>query len=123
MFYPDDVKYTRDHTWALIDGDTAKIGITDFAQDMFGEMLYIGLPEVGTRLTVGDVLAEIEAFDTNTDILSPLSGEVISVNDNLEDSPELLNEDPYGAWIVEIELSDPDEADDLIDADEYEELL
>ena len=123
MFYPDDVKYTKDHIWALIDGDSARIGITDYAQDMYGELLYIGLPEVGTRLCAGDVLAEIEASDTNTDIICPLSGEVVSVNDDLEDSPELINEDPYGAWIVEIEMSDPDESDDLIEADEYEELL
>ncbi|MBR3004127.1 MAG: glycine cleavage system protein GcvH [Lachnospiraceae bacterium] len=123
MYNPDDVKYSSEHTWAQIEGDTARIGITDYGQECMGDVLYIDFPNVGVNIGAGEVLLEIETSDTGQTVYSPLSGEVTAINRDVDDSPELINEDPYGAWIVEMILSDPDEEDDLMDADEYEEYL
>ena len=123
MFYPNDILYSREHTWALVDGDTDKIGITDYAQDQMGEIFSIELPEEGGQFSAGDVLCEVESSSSFSEIICPLSGDVIAVNEELIDSPELMNDDPYTNWIVELQLSDTDEIEDLIDADEYEENL
>ena len=123
MLFPNDVMYTKDHVWVLIEGNTAKVGITDYAQDQMGSASLIDLPEVGNQIEAGEVLAEIEASLENAEVICPLSGEVVEVNEELDYSPEMLNDDPYGTWIAELALSDPEEAEDLIDADEYEDYV
>ena len=120
MEYPNYIKYTREHVWVLVEENTAKIGVTDYAQDQLGDILYVDLPEIDTVLSAGDVFTELESSKTTTEVPTPISGEVINVNEDLDDSPELINDDPYGAWIVEISISDPDELEELLSADEYE---
>ena len=122
--YPDDLKYHAEHDWARIDGDTATIGITWFAQDQLGEVVYFDPPEVGSTLTKDQPYAEIESVKAVSDVVAPLSGEITEVNEGLSDSPEKVNEDPYGdGWLVKVKLSDVSEVDDLMDASTYEESL
>ena len=122
--YPDDLRYHAEHDWARIDGDTATLGITWFAQDQLGELVYFDAPEVGATISKDQPYAEIESVKAVSDVIAPLSGEVTEVNDALSDSPEKVNEDPYGdGWLVRIKLSDPSEADDLMDASTYEGSL
>jgi glycine cleavage system H protein len=122
--YPDDVKYHAEHDWARIDGDIATLGITWFAQDQLGEVVYFDPPAVGSALTKDQPYAEIESVKAVSDVVAPLSGEVTEVNEGLSDSPEKVNEDPYGdGWLVKIKLSDTSEVDDLMDASTYEGTL
>ena len=122
--YPDDVKYHAEHDWARIDGDSATLGITWFAQDQLGEVVYFDPPAVGSALTKDQPYAEIESVKAVSDVVAPLSGEVTEVNEGLSDSPEKVNEDPYGdGWLVKIKLSDTSEVDDLMDASTYEGSL
>ena len=122
--YPDDLRYHAEHDWARIDGETATLGITWYAQDQLGELVYFDAPEGGATVSKDQPYAEIESVKAVSDVIAPLSGEVTEVNDALSDSPEKVNEDPYGdGWLVRIKLSDPSEADDLMDASTYEGSL
>jgi glycine cleavage system H protein len=122
--YPSDLKYHADHDWARIDGDTATFGITWYAQDQLGEVVFFDPPAVGTTVTKDQPYAEVESVKAVSDVIAPLSGEVTEVNEGLSGSPESVNDDPYGeGWMVRVRLSDPSEVDDLMDADTYEESL
>ena len=110
-----DIKYTKDHAWVKIDGDTAKIGITPYAAEQLGDIVFVDLPEEGETFT------EIESSKTASEVSSPVSGEIISVNEALDDDPESINEDALSAWIVEVKLSD-DDTSDLLDSSEYDSL-
>ncbi|MFZ5906658.1 MAG: glycine cleavage system protein GcvH [Nitrospirota bacterium] len=117
---PDDLKFHREHTWVKITGRKATIGITDYAQDALGDIVYIDLPEVDSDIDANSEIGEIESTKATSSIISPVSGKVHEVNEDLSESPEILNEDPYGkGWIAVIELDDPSAADDLMDASEY----
>ncbi|MGE5636783.1 MAG: glycine cleavage system protein GcvH [Nocardioidaceae bacterium] len=122
--YPDDLKYHSEHDWARIDGDEATFGITWFAQDALGELVFFDPPELGTTLVKDEPYAEVESVKAVSDVFAPLSGEVVAVNEGLVEAPERVNADPYGeGWLVRVRLSDPSEADSLLDADAYVELL
>ena len=122
--YPEDLKYHEEHDWAKVDGDTATFGITWFAQDQLGEVVFVELPEVGATISANSSYAEVESVKAVSDVYAPLSGEVIEVNDALSDKPESINDDPYGdGWIAKVKLSDPSEAESLLDVDAYKKLL
>jgi glycine cleavage system H protein len=116
----EGLKYSKEHEWVKVEGDKAYIGITDYAQDSLGELVFVELPEMETEITEGEVLCVVESVKAASDVYSPISGVVVEINEELEDSPEKINEDPYGNWIAVIELSNPKEIDSLIDAKEYE---
>ena len=123
MNTPSDLKYTKDHEWVRVTGGVARIGITDYAQDALGDIVYVQLPEVGSAVGSGDSFSEIESTKSVNDVYAPVSGTVSSVNEVLRDRPELLNTDPYGdGWICEITLSG-DEPGDLMSASDYEALI
>jgi glycine cleavage system H protein len=118
--YPDDLKYHPEHDWARIEGDEATLGITWFAQDSLGELVHFEPPEVGSTVAQGQAAGEVESVKAVSDVVAPLSGEVLEVNQRAVDEPEIVNEDPYGeGWLVRIRLSDPGEADSLMDAEGY----
>ena len=122
--YPDDLKYHAEHDWARIEGDEATFGITWFAQDQLGEVVFFDPPQVGTQTTRDQPYAEIESVKAVSDVVAPLSGEIVEVNEALADAPENVNEDPYGeGWLVKVRLSDVSEVDDLMDASTYEGSL
>jgi glycine cleavage system H protein len=122
--YPDDLKYHPEHDWARVEGDTATFGITWYAQDSLGEVVFFEPPEVGTEVSKDTAYAEVESVKAVSDVYAPLSGEVTAVNEVLDDSPERINEEPYGeGWMVKVKLSDPSEAEALMDAAAYQELL
>jgi glycine cleavage system H protein len=121
---PDDIKYHRDHSWARIEGKRATIGISDFAQEQLGDIVYVDLPEVDTEIDADSELSEIESTKATSPVVSPITGTVVEVNEDLADSPEIINEDPYGnGWLVVVEMSDPTEAGDLMSKAEYEKFL
>ena len=117
------LKYTDKHEWVRIDGEFAYIGITDYAQDQLGEVLFVEMPEVGDEITAGKEYGIIESSKVASDLISPISGEVVEINEKLDDEPEYINEDAYDAWIVKVKLSDIDELDSLINAESYEAEL
>ena len=122
--YPPDLKYHEEHDWARIDGDVATFGVTWYAQDQLGEVVFFDPPEVGKTVRAGDPYAEVESVKAVSDVIAPLSGEIIEVNEALKDSPEQINDDSYGeGWLVKVRLSDPSELDALMDADAYQESL
>ncbi len=125
--YPDDLLYHPEHDWARIDADdpgVATLGITWFAQDALGEVVFFEPPSPGTRLVKGEPYAEVESVKAVSDVVAPLSGEIVEVNEALADSPNAINEDPYGeGWLVKVRLSDPSERDALLDADAYSATL
>jgi glycine cleavage system H protein len=122
--YPDDLKYHPEHDWARIDGDVATFGITWYAQDALGEVVFFEAPQLGTKVTKDEAYTEVESVKAVSDVIAPLSGEVVEVNEALASSPETINEDPYGAgWLVKVRLSEPDEVEDLMDAAAYEATL
>ena len=122
--YPDDLRYHEAHDWVRVDGDTATFGITWYAQDTLGEVVFFEPPEVGTTLTKDQPYAEVESVKAVSDVIAPLSGEVTEVNESLGDSPEAINEGPYeGGWMVKVKLSHPEEAEALLSATEYQKLL
>jgi glycine cleavage system H protein len=123
--YPDDLLYHPEHDWARMeDDDVAVFGVTWFAQDSLGEIVFFDPPDVGTTVTAGDSYAEVESVKAVSDVVAPLSGEIIEVNADLADSPENINEDPYGdGWMVRVRLSDPSEKDGLLDAATYQQGL
>jgi glycine cleavage system H protein len=122
--YPDGLKYHPEHDWARIEGDSATFGITWYAQDALGEVVFYDPPEVGTDIAKDKPYAEVESVKAVSDVFAPLSGEITEVNSALSDSPEAINSDPYGdGWLVKAKLSDPSEADGLMDAEAYERML
>ena len=122
--YPEHLKYHPEHDWALIEGDEATFGVTWYAQDSLGEIVFFDPPAVGTQVTKDEPYAEVESVKAVSDVFAPLSGEIIEVNPGLEEEPEKVNEDPYGdGWMVKVRLSDPSEVDALLDVKAYEELL
>ena len=125
MSTPDDLKYTAEHEWLRAgDGGTVRVGITDYAQEALGDIVYVSLPAVGTDVTAGEALGEVESTKSVSDVFAPVAGTVSARNEALEAQPELLNSDPYGeGWIVEIDVPDPGALDTLLDAEGYQELL
>ncbi len=122
--YPDDLLYHSEHDWARIDGDEGTFGITWFAQDSLGEVVFFDPPKVGAQLKKNEAYTEIESVKAVSDVIAPMSGEVVAVNEALADAPETINSDPYGeGWLVRVKLSDPGEADELMDAASYEASL
>ena len=120
MDYPEGLKYSREHEWVLVEGDSATIGISDFAQNELGDVVYVEVPEVGEKISKEDPFGAVESVKAVSDLYAPVSGTVIEVNDALPDTPELINEDPYGeGWIIKVTLSDPDELDELMNVQEY----
>jgi glycine cleavage system H protein len=124
MDVPDDLRYTSDHEWARLEDGRARIGITDYAQDALGDVVFVKLPEPGAVVAATDSISEVESTKSVSDIYAPLAGTVVEVNTELTDAPEKLNEDPYGeGWICLIELSDPGRFGELLDADSYRRLI
>ncbi len=122
--YPEDLKYTREHEWARVDGDRATVGITDYAQEALGDIVYVDLPAAGTAVTAGEQFGEIESTKSVSDIYSPVSGTIVERNDDLDKSPEIINSDPYGrGWLVVVEVGDPSELEGLMDAEAYTKLV
>ncbi|HUO71382.1 MAG TPA: glycine cleavage system protein GcvH [Solirubrobacteraceae bacterium] len=122
--YPTDLLYHAEHDWARVDGETATFGITWYAQDSLGELVFFDPPAVGTTLVKDDPYGEVESVKAVSDVIAPLSGEIVEVNSALADKPETINEDPYGeGWLVKVKLSDPSEAESLMDAAAYEACL
>jgi glycine cleavage system H protein len=121
---PDDLKYHKEHTWVKLSGKKATIGITDYAQHALGDIVYIDLPEVDMDFEVNNEIGEIESTKATSSIIAPLSGRVVEANEDLSESPEIINEDPYGkGWIAVVEIDDISELDDLMDASEYEKYI
>ena len=124
MNIPDDLRYTSDHEWVRIEGERVRIGITDYAQDALGDVVYVQVPTVGTAVKAGATFSEVESTKSVSDIYAPITGEVVEVNDDLSDAPERLNEDPYGeGWLCVISVGDASELDGLLDASAYRALL
>lgn len=124
MDYPEDLKYAANHEWVRRDGDTVTMGISDFAQDALGDVVFVELPEVGGTVVAGGAFAEVESTKSVSDVYAPVSGTVTAVNHALDDTPELINSDPYGeGWIARIEMSDPSELDALSNAATYRSSL
>jgi glycine cleavage system H protein len=122
--YPDDLKYHAEHDWARVEGEGATFGITWYAQDALGEVVFFDPPEVGAQVTKDQAYAEVESVKAVSDVFAPLSGEILEVNQLLADAPEKINEDPYGeGWMVRIRMSDPGEVDSLLDVNAYRDLL
>jgi glycine cleavage system H protein len=122
--YPDDLQYHREHDWARVEGEQATLGITWYAQDQLGEVVFFDLPKVGAAVRQDDPYAEVESVKAVSDVIAPLSGEIVAVNDTLSDKPETINEDPYGeGWLVKVRLSNPSEAESLMDAAAYQATL
>jgi glycine cleavage system H protein len=122
--YPDDLKYHAEHDWARLDGDEATLGITWFAQDALGELVHFEPPEEGAQVTKDASYGEVESVKAVSEVIAPLSGEVVEVNRKVVDEPEIVNDDPYGGgWLVRIRLTDPGEADSLLDVEAYKQLL
>ena len=121
---PDDIKYHREHAWVRVEGKRATIGITDFAQQQMGDIVYVDLPESDTEIDADSELSEIESTKATSPVVSPVSGTVVEVNEDLADSPEIINEDPYGnGWLVTLDMNDPSELNDLMSKSEYEKFL
>lgn len=120
MNYPEDLRYLPEHSWVRVEGDLGTIGISDFAQDELGEIVYVDLPEVGARIEARQKFGEIESVKTVSELIAPVSGEVVAVNPKLKDTPTLVNEEPYGdGWMIQVRLSTPAEVDGLLAAAEY----
>ena len=124
MNFPENVKYSHDHEWIRVEGQEAYVGITDFAQSELGEIVYVDIPTIGDTLESGEVFGSIEAVKTVSDLLMPVSGKVLEMNDELEDAPELVNKDPYGkGWIIKIAVQKPEELDYLLTAEQYQDFI
>ncbi len=121
---PENLHYTKDHEWVLVEGDTATIGITDYAQQSLGDIVYVDLPQVGAAFTAHESIGSVESVKAVSDIFTPVSGEILEVNEALNDAPETVNSDVYGeAWMVRVRLTNPSEIDELMDAAAYQEYL
>lgn len=120
---PEDLKYTKTHEWVKVEGNKAKIGITYHAQEQLHDIVYVELPNVGDEIAKGDNLGVVESVKAASDIYAPISGKVVAVNEEVVNSPELLNQDPYNNWLVEMEITNPDELDELLSAEEYKKVV
>ena len=124
MDYPDDLYYNRNHLWVRIQGARGTVGVTDYAQREMGEVLFVDLPEEGSQLEKDDVFGSVESSKTVAELRCPVSGEIVSINKDLEEEPSLVNDDPYGnGWLVVVEIDDPNELEEMINAADYEEML
>jgi glycine cleavage system H protein len=123
MAYPSDLKYTKDHEWIRITGDTAEIGITDYAQQQLGDVVYVELPDVGRSIAEGQSFGSIESVKAVSELFAPMSGEVIEVNPSLRDHPEAVNQNPHSTWMLRLRLSDPAATAALLDSSQYEGLI
>jgi glycine cleavage system H protein len=123
MSYPTDLKYTKEHEWLRLDGNTGTVGITDFAQQQLGDVVYVELPEVGAQLTAGQVFGTIESVKAVSELYAPVSGTVVEVNTGLKDRPDEVNTKPHESWMVKVQLASADDAGALLDAAAYEALL
>jgi glycine cleavage system H protein len=124
MNFPSDLRYTKEHEWVRVEGDAGVVGVTDYAQDQLGDLVYLDLPAAGASVAQYAKLGEIESVKAVSDLYSPVSGEIVKVNQEAVDSPELVNSDPYGrGWLIKVRLSNPSEIDGLLDAAAYEELV
>jgi glycine cleavage system H protein len=124
MNVPDDLRYTADHEWAKLEGSRVRVGITDYAQDALGDVVYVQLPEPGVSVTEGDSFSEVESTKSVSDIYAPVAGVVVEVNGELSDAPQRVNEDPYGeGWIAVIEIREPSDYEGLLDAAAYRKLI
>jgi len=124
MNVPDDLRYSKDHEWARLENGRVRIGITDYAQDALGDVVFVQIPEVGTRVEQGDSFSEIESTKSVSDIYAPISGTISEANQELADAPQRVNEDPYGdGWLAIIDADDPSQLDQLLDADAYRALI
>ncbi len=124
MNFPEDIRYTQEHEWVRVDGTVARVGITDYAQDALGDVVYVDLPQVGASVAAMASCCEVESTKSVSEIFSPVSGTIAEVNSDLSDTPQMINEDPYGkGWIFAVELADPAELDSLMDAAAYQAFL
>ena len=123
MAYPATLKFTKEHEWIDVSGDRGKVGITDYAQQQLGDVVYVELPEVGARLKAGQSFGSIESVKAVSELFAPVSGEVVEVNSALKDKPETVNSDPHGSWMIVLKLADPAEAGSLLDAAQYTDLV
>ena len=123
MSYPANLKYTKEHEWIQVDGDTGAIGITDFAQQQLGDVVYVEMPEVGTTLAAGQVFGTIESVKAVSELFAPVSGEVVETNGSLKDRPDTVNSKPHEAWMVKVKISNTGDLSSLMDAAAYEQLI
>ena len=124
MIVPEKLRYSQDHEWVASQGDTVRVGITDYAQDALGDVVFVELPEVGSEVTVGGSFGEVESTKSVSELYAPMSGEIVEVNNDLVDRPERLNDDPYGeGWICVIKITDSSQLDGLLDAEAYQTLI
>ena len=124
MNTPNDIKYTKEHEWVSLDGETATIGITDYAQSQLGDIVFVEFPDINSEFNQNETFGVIEAVKTVADLFAPVSGEIIEVNSSLEDSPNFINSDPYGSgWIIKIKINDSNEYNGLMSSDDYEEHI
>ncbi|WP_020676029.1 glycine cleavage system protein GcvH [Geopsychrobacter electrodiphilus] len=124
MDFPEELKYTEEHEWVLLEGDLVSIGITDFAQDQLGDVVFVELPEVGDRVELGKAFGVVESVKAVSDIYAPLAGEVVEVNTELPDAPEMINTSPYeDGWMIRIKPDDPSELEELMDASDYQDFV
>lgn len=121
---PENLRYSKDHEWVLVDGDTASIGITDYAQHSLGDVVYIDMPRVGDKFSAHEAFGSVESVKAVSEVFTPIAGEVTAVNDGLNDTPEKVNSDPYGdAWFIKVKMDNPLEADGMLSSEEYDEYL
>jgi glycine cleavage system H protein len=120
---PGDVRYSNDHEWAKVEGGNVRIGVSDFAQDQMGDIVFVEMPDVGDTFDAGDEFGTLESVKAVSELYAPMAGEVVAVNEALEDAPELINQDPYGGWIMEIKPENVEDVQQLLDRDAYLELL
>ena len=123
MAYPADRKYTKDHEWIRIAGETGEVGITDYAQQQLGDVVYVELPDVGRKVTEGESFGSIESVKAVSELFAPMTGEVVEVNSALKDHPEAVNTEPHASWMIVVKLADKAEAQSLLDATQYDELV
>ncbi|MGH9256018.1 MAG: glycine cleavage system protein GcvH [Vicinamibacterales bacterium] len=123
MPYPDDRKYTKDHEWIRLSGEVAEVGISDYAQQQLGDVVYVELPDVGTEVTAGQACGAIESVKAVSELFAPMSGQVTAVNDHVKQHPETVNTDPHGTWMLKLRVSNPGEAAALLDGTQYQALL
>jgi glycine cleavage system H protein len=124
MEFPEGLRYSKEHEWVLVEGTTATIGVTEFAQEELGDIVYVELPEVGEKVVKDDPFGAVESVKAVSDVYAPVSGTVLEINDMLRDNPETINDDPYGdGWMIRVEMSDKDDLKDLMNADEYAEYV
>jgi glycine cleavage system H protein len=123
MTYPDDRKYTKDHEWVRLSGDTAEVGITDFAQQQLGDVVYVELPDVGSQVTAGQSFGSIESVKAVSELFAPVSGEVAAVNESLKNHPEAVNKDPHSTWMIKVRVAGSGAGADLLDSAQYQGML